>query len=362
MNTLRTIRNYICYCGIEKEEFRVVKKDAYVSNFKIWRILNFFMAAVFGVLFIGSCINDMMQMNRIYYLVLFLYSIVVSVAFLFLKKESIIAQFLIYLSMSMLFLFGCLVSANKPENPATTFIALLLIMPMVMLDKPFFMAIEDTAAAVVYLVWMHGIKTPYVWNVDLINVAVFLIVGIFIHVITNSFRIKEFVLTRKINIQKDTDDITGLKNKGALTRGINEYLQNETKNKGILFILDVDHFKSINDTFGHDIGDNVISQLGGYLKEKFTSDEIVGRFGGDEFIVFIKDTDDKEFASKIANEIWDGTREFIKLPKEDQKISVSMGIAIYHGEEKNYSEIFKKADVAMYKTKENRASKFNFYG
>ena len=96
MNTLRTIRNYICYYGIEKEEFRVVKKDAYVSNFKIWRILNFFMVAVFGVLFIGSCFNDMMQMNRIYYLVLFLYSIVVSVAFLLLKKESIVIDPLIH--------------------------------------------------------------------------------------------------------------------------------------------------------------------------------------------------------------------------------------------------------------------------
>ena len=54
MKILRTIRNYICYCGIEKEEFRVVKIDAYVSNFKIWRILNFFMVAVFGMSEVGD--------------------------------------------------------------------------------------------------------------------------------------------------------------------------------------------------------------------------------------------------------------------------------------------------------------------
>ena len=361
MKILKTLRNYFCYCGIEKEEFKAVKKDAYISNFKIWRILQIFMVVLFAVLFVSSCFNGMMEMNRIPYLISLIYSVGASVAFVFLKKDSIIAQFLIYLSISMLFLLGCFVAANKTDSPSTTFIAFLLITPMFMLDKPYFMTIETTVASVVFLVWMSNVKTPYVWKVDLINIVIFLIVGIFIHVISNSIRIKEFVLTRKINIQKDTDDITGLNNKGALTRRINEYLQDETKNKGTLFMLDVDHFKAINDTYGHDIGDSAISQLGGFLKEKFTGDEIVGRFGGDEFIVFIKDTDDKEFARKIANEIWDGTRECIKLPDEEQKISVSMGIAVYHGEEKNYSEIFKKADVAMYKTKENRESRFNFY-
>ena len=128
-----------------------------------------------------------------------------------------------------------------------------------------------------------------------------------------------------------------------------------------MFLLDIDHFKAINDTYGHDTGDGVISQFGVYLSYIFTENEIVGRFGGDEFIVFIKDTDDKETAVKIADEIVEGAAEHVVIADGSQKFSVSAGIAVYHGEEKNYSEIFKKADVALYKTKSDRTVKYNIY-
>ena len=177
------------------------------------------------------------------------------------------------------------------------------------------------------------------------------VLGIFLHIIANSIRIKEFVLTRKINIQKDMDEMTGLKNKGSLTREINEYLADESTDKGILLVMDVDRFKSINDTYGHDVGDSVISQLGGYLRSRFTHDEIIGRFGGDEFILFIRDTDDPDFARRIAEEVIKGTSENVILPDRDRKVSISIGIAVYHGAEKNYSEIFKKADTALYQSK-----------
>ena len=99
---------------------------------------------------------------------------------------------------------------------------------------------------------------------------VFTVIGIFLNVIANSIRIREFVLTRKINAQKDTDELTNLKNKGALTREINQFLADESADRGILFILDIDQFKTINDTYGHDTGDDVIRQVGRCLGGKCT--------------------------------------------------------------------------------------------
>ena len=361
MKFLRTLRNYICYCGIEKEEYNAVKKDAYASNFVVWRILHFLMAAAFAFLFISSLFNELLKMNLMFYLSALIYSVIVLGAFFVLKKDSIIAQLLIYLSISMLFLFGCLITQNKPDMPATMFFALLLITPMFMIDRPYFMAIEMTAASTVFLIWMHGVKPYDIWRMDLINVFIYLTLGILLHIIANSIRIKEFVLTRAIKIQKDTDDLTGLKNKGALTRAINEYLANDSKDKGIMFLLDIDHFKTINDTYGHDIGDDVIHQVGDFLRGEFKNGEIVGRFGGDEFIVFIKDTDSTEAASSFACDIVSGTARTVVLPEEDKKISLSIGIAVYHGEEKNYSEIFKKADVALYEVKSDRKQKYKIY-
>ena len=362
MNIFRKIRNYFCYCGIEKEEYNTVRKDAYISNFEVWRILHILMFSTYAILFVNSLASDILKQNMIFYLVGLIYSALATLLFLFVfKKDSLIAQLFIYLSISLLFLFAGLISQKSPNLPATTFVVLLLITPMFMIDKPYFMTIELIVASIIFLVWMHSVKDYDIWVKDFVNIVTFTLIGIFLHVVANSIRIKEFILTHKINVQKDLDDITGLKNKGALTREINAYLADSSKTKGLMFLLDIDHFKAINDTYGHDVGDSVIAQLGTFLGNKFTNNEIVGRFGGDEFIIFIKDNDNLAYASTLARDIISGVERFIKVPDESKIIQVSVGIAIYQGIEKNYSEIFKKADIALYQTKDDRANKFRIF-
>ena len=361
MNLLRTARNYFFYCGIEKEEYDALKKDAYVSNFEVWRVLHFLMAAGFGTLFVCSLFSELMRSNRVFYLAALVYSVSAICLFFLLKKDSLAAQLLIYLSISLFFLFGGLITRNRPEQTAVTFIVLLLITPMFMIDKPVFMAIELGAASAVFLAWMHGVKPYEVWQLDFVNVVTYTFVGIFLNIIANSIRIREFVLTRTINRQKDTDEMTGLKNKGALTREINTFLTDASADKGVLFMLDVDRFKAVNDTYGHDVGDHVIRQLGGFLGGRFTGDEIVGRFGGDEFIVFLKNTDDAGVARRTAEEIVAGASEAVTLPDPKQRISMSVGVAIYHGRERNYSELFKKADTALYRAKADPERRFRVF-
>ena len=358
MKALRSIRNYFFYCGIEKDEYNAVKKDAYISNFKVWRLLQIFMVIGFGVLFANSFFSDLLRGNRLFYIYMFLYSVASTCLFFLLKKDSIVVQFLIYLSISMLFLFACFISQNKPELPATAFIVFLLITPMFMIDKPYFMALELCVASAIFLIWMHQVKPFEVWQYDAANAITFTIVGIFLHIIANSLRIREFVLTREINLQKDVDGMTGLKNKDALTREINAYLAGGSGGRGLMFILDVDRFKSINDTYGHDVGDSVIRQLGAYLGSSFTGNEIVGRFGGDEFIVFVKGTNSPDRARSTALDLIAGVSEHVSLPEEGRRISVSIGVAIYNGVETNYSDIFKKADLAMYRAKNDPVNRF----
>ena len=360
MKLLKTIRRYYFYCGIEKEEYNELKKDAYVSNFEVWRILHFIMVVVFFGLFIASLGNEMMSINRYYYLGLFIYSAIATILFFLLKKDSLAAQLLIYLSMSCLFLFGCLISKNNPEHNATTFIAFLLVTPMFMIDKPFFMTIELVVASIVFLFWMYAIKPFEIWEMDFINVVSYTIIGCFLNVVANSIRIKEFVLTKKIRIQKDTDAMTGLRNKGALTREIDEFLKDESSDKGLLLIMDIDKFKFINDNYGHDIGDRVIIQFANFLLNKF-GDELTGRFGGDEFILFVRNTYDEDTAVEIANEIIKNLSEEVVLPDKDRKVSTSIGIAIYKGAEKKYSEIFKKADIALYRAKADKENRYCIY-
>ena len=361
MKILKVVKDYYFYCGIGKEEYKVVKKDAYISNYKVWKILHFLMAIIFGALFIASLFNNIMIVNRWFYLGAFIYSLLAIIAFLLLRKDSLVAQLMIYLSMSLLFFFAALISSNKVDYNATTFMVFLVLTPMFMIDKPYFMTIELGAATTVFIIWMHEVKPHNVWQIDVANALTFTVVGCFLNVISNSLRIKEFILTRQIRIQKDTDEMTGLKNKGSLTREINEYLLDVSKKQGLLMVLDIDRFKSINDNYGHDIGDSVITQLGHLLAGKFTSDEIVGRFGGDEFIIFIKNIDDVDIAVQTAEDIVLHVSENVKLPNKNERLSISIGIAIYNGREKNYSELFKKADNALYQAKADLKKRFCVY-
>ncbi|MBQ9544801.1 MAG: hypothetical protein IJV00_06725, partial [Clostridia bacterium] len=138
MKTLKNLRNYLFYCGIEKDEYNALKKDAYVSNFEVWRFLHCFMTVMFSAMFVTSTDVALLAPNRPFYLMGFVYSLIATVLFFFVfKKDSIVAQLLIYLSISILFLFGAFIAQNRPELPSTTFIVFLLITPMFMIDKPY---------------------------------------------------------------------------------------------------------------------------------------------------------------------------------------------------------------------------------
>lgn len=361
MKLLKAIHNYLFYCGIGKEKYDEVKKNIYISNFKVWRVLNCLMTCVFAFLFIESMLDEFLMANRLFYMICFIYSMVITCIFFATKKGSALTQQFICLSILVLLSFGMLITKNKPEFPAATFIALLLIAPMFALGRPIYMGVVLALSSGIYLIWMHSVKPLDIWQMDLVNVLIFTVVSFAIHIVSSSLRIKEFVLTREMNIQKDVDDLTGLNNKGALTRKINKYLTDPTKDKGIMFLLDIDYFKDINDTFGHAVGDDVIGQIGDYLRDHFKNEEIVGRFGGDEFVVFVGGTNDAAEAERIAHEMTTGAPERIILPDKNRKISFSIGMALYRGEEKSFYEIFKKADDALYDLKAKRTKKYTIY-
>ncbi|MBQ7242739.1 MAG: hypothetical protein IJS52_00825 [Bacilli bacterium] len=202
MKIFRAIRNYLCYCGIEKDDFLSVKKDAYASNFELWRILHVLMDIVFVFLLVASFSNSVAESNRVFYIVALVYSITATILLFFIKKTSLFGQILVHASVMMLFVFGSFITSNKPDSPATTFAAFLLVAPMFVIDRPFVMSIELLVASTGFLVWMHFVKAPAAWEVDLLNTIVFTMAGILLHIVAVHVRIKEFVLIRKINIQK----------------------------------------------------------------------------------------------------------------------------------------------------------------
>lgn len=174
-------------------------------------------------------------------------------------------------------------------------------------------------------------------------------------------------MNHKLKILSDTDLLTGLNNRNALET----YLQEEQLkiNDGqisniIILFVDLDNFKVYNDTYGHSIGDEILIQFGKILKEVTKRSDFVARFGGDEFVVLLKDKTEEE-AHQIAHAIYNKIKEHnyfegtishlleskIQIPKE-KRLSCSIGMSILDElKEKDMDQLLKISDQALYKAK-----------
>ena len=135
----------------------------------------------------------------------------------------------------------------------------------------------------------------------------------------------------------------------------------ETGGKGMLAILDADHFKSINDTFGHQVGDAVIIAIANCMKKSFRDVDVVMRLGGDEFSVFLSDIQDRKIAEQILGRFIDNIHA-ISIPQiTDRKIEVSVGAAFLDQSRiKDFETLYKSADSGVYKSKKTVGSCVTF--
>lgn len=153
------------------------------------------------------------------------------------------------------------------------------------------------------------------------------------------------------------DVLTGLRNRTALKEQLSFWLSD--KIKGYLFMIDIDNFKVINDTKGHAAGDEMLRRFAEVLLTIFRSTDLVGRIGGDEFVVYMPDTQDMEIAEKRAQEIMEKLTEMSIT--EGTELSVSIGIAGCPEDGSEYEQLLRKADIAMYNAKTKGKKRYCFY-
>lgn len=159
--------------------------------------------------------------------------------------------------------------------------------------------------------------------------------------------LKELILkliNYNIDLQKDNiiDPLTGLYNRRILGQ-----LQSFPT---IAIMCDIDNFKEINDTFGHDMGDYVINSVGKILKKNFRNSDYVCRLGGDEFLILLVESKNENFIMERCNKIVSEIRDSVVLP--NYVVTISMGVAI-NNNFNDLDEMIKKADELLYESKNN---------
>ena len=173
-------------------------------------------------------------------------------------------------------------------------------------------------------------------------------------------------MARKVEEQKQQiamamrDPLTGLRNREGVADQINTLLKKETK--GTFFIMDMDNFKCVNDTYGHVEGDRVLVRFSSALRKVIESEDIVARLGGDEFIVFSPGLHHKNLIEKKAAHIIRRIERELVTPGRLIKVTVSMGIALSPTDGATFEALYTNADKALYFVKNDGKNAFRFYG
>lgn len=167
---------------------------------------------------------------------------------------------------------------------------------------------------------------------------------------------------RELQDKAETDLLTGLLNKIATEKHIEEYLENDGKDtQALLFLLDIDNFKKINDTMGHAFGDEVLATLGEKISTEFRATDIVGRIGGDEFIVFLKNIKDDEIRKREADRVAAFFKDFKAGEYVKYSATASIGVAVYPKDGETFEVLYKAADQAVYQAKRHGKNQLAFY-
>lgn len=163
---------------------------------------------------------------------------------------------------------------------------------------------------------------------------------------------------KRAEYNSNHDLLTGLPNRANVYKII-DYKASRKHDFAVMFI-DFDGFKNVNDTFGHNTGDEVLIQGGQRIKNSVRLDDLVARIGGDEFLVVVNGVKDKEILKKIAKKLINNFKENIVVGKNECTIGLSIGIMISNNED-GVEEIINKADNAMYEIKKSGKNNFAFF-
>ena len=162
-------------------------------------------------------------------------------------------------------------------------------------------------------------------------------------------------------LSAQTDGLTGLYNKTCTERLIRECLSARPDGEHAFLLVDIDNFKAVNDNLGHLFGDAVLADIAAKIRQLFRSTDILGRIGGDEFVVFLKNAGDGPALRGKLEKLVAAFRRSYAAGAHDYAISCSAGVALAPRDGNLYADLYRKADTALYMAKNSGKNRYCVY-
>lgn len=235
-----------------------------------------------------------------------------------------------------------------PERPGIFFPIILMAIPALFIFSYGKLVILQFVFTAAFLLLAYMEKSTTAFSYDICAAVTAMVISLACAYILVDLRLRENKVKLQLEELSTIDLLTGLLNKGTAERQCEEYLkENKQGAECILFMIDIDHFKEVNDGSGHKKGDEILRQIGKALQRIFRKEDILGRVGGDEFIVMMKNTQDASMIEEKANNIMNAF-----FAAETGRVTCSIGAALCKNKETNFDAMYLLADKALYKAKE----------
>ena len=175
--------------------------------------------------------------------------------------------------------------------------------------------------------------------------------------------VAKVIAERKVKLLAYRDSLTGLPNRLLFADRLEQAVVRSERSRTsmALMLVDIDDFKLVNDSFGHDAGDKLIKAVGQLISRSLRRADTIARLGGDEFAVIIEGIESPDDAISIADNLTTILEHNVRLDDQETYTSASIGIAVYPDDGKDARTLLKNADTAMYRAKEKGRHCFQFY-
>ncbi len=170
-------------------------------------------------------------------------------------------------------------------------------------------------------------------------------------------------IEKRIEFMSHHDALTGFANRTLAKERAQQVIEQakQKENKAAILFIDLDEFKTVNDSLGHSAGDAMLKMVAMRLQECIRVNDTISREGGDEFLIILSDINEKSEVERVANKLLQVFKQSFNVNNNMIATSASIGIALYPDDGKNFEQLFQSADAAMYKAKEIGKNNYRFY-
>ncbi len=287
----------------------------------------------------------------------------------------------IYLDVVLLMVYSILSSTAQPYMAAVVFPVLLVLVALSYIDMMIRMSLVMIAYGAVFLMSSYSQKAISVAYADTYNVIIVMTLAVALHYVFQRIRMNQYILyqnnhriRRELEVKSSFDTLTSLLNRGRFFSAARDSILNGNDEYMVLCLLDLDNFKSINDTLGHQMGDKVIQTAGHTvintlridLSEKWSfldralseKSSLAGRLGGDEFIALVRGAKDHDEATAFMQQMLSDLNS-VKMDGLDG-IHASFG-ATELVRDDDIDSAYKRADDALYESKRAGKNQIHFH-